>query len=253
MGGINCRLRALSRTIFNGALTTAASRCACAAGRPTSTAARRSRSRTTTSATPRERPHARGAAPAEDHQRDEVARSPGRASSAGRSCPWNAPKTLKTDMLGYAIGTALSGSAQTEILKLRAASRCPARRRRPRRTLRSRRRQGLSPELVLLRRGLRGRRRVRLLGLGLLVRGRRCPRPWTWTPSVAPVLGRALELAIAPPRPVVGVVEALALEVHRDRVEDALDRRVERVQLSTGSSVILCMTSNWWPRSQRYS
>jgi LCP family protein required for cell wall assembly len=35
---------------------------------------------------------------------------------------WNAPKTLKTDMrgpalLGYAIGTALSGSAQTEILK----------------------------------------------------------------------------------------------------------------------------------------
>jgi LCP family protein required for cell wall assembly len=35
---------------------------------------------------------------------------------------WNAPKTLKTDMrgpalLGYAIGTALSGGAQTEILK----------------------------------------------------------------------------------------------------------------------------------------
>ena len=35
---------------------------------------------------------------------------------------WNAPKTLKTDMrgpalLGYAIGTALSGSAKTEILK----------------------------------------------------------------------------------------------------------------------------------------
>jgi LCP family protein required for cell wall assembly len=35
---------------------------------------------------------------------------------------WNAPKTLKTDMrgpslLGYALGTALSGSAQTEILK----------------------------------------------------------------------------------------------------------------------------------------
>ena len=35
---------------------------------------------------------------------------------------WNAPKTLKTDMrgpalLGYAIGTALSGSAQTEVLK----------------------------------------------------------------------------------------------------------------------------------------
>ena len=35
---------------------------------------------------------------------------------------WNAPKTLKTDMrgpalLGYALGTALSGSAKTEILK----------------------------------------------------------------------------------------------------------------------------------------
>ena len=35
---------------------------------------------------------------------------------------WNAPKTLKTDMrgpalLGYAIGTAISGSAQTEVLK----------------------------------------------------------------------------------------------------------------------------------------
>ena len=37
-------------------------------------------------------------------------------------------------------------------------------------------------------------------------------------------------------------------------MEDALDRGVRSgSQLSTGSSVIFCMTSNWWPRSQRYS
>jgi hypothetical protein len=56
------------------------------------------------------------------------------ASSARRLHPlpfisWNAPKTLKTDMrgpalLGYAIGTAISGGAQTEVLK-------PSRRRDP--------------------------------------------------------------------------------------------------------------------------
>jgi LCP family protein required for cell wall assembly len=43
---------------------------------------------------------------------------------------WNAPKTLKTDMrgpalLGYALGTALSGSAKTEILKPSGAAALP--------------------------------------------------------------------------------------------------------------------------------
>jgi LCP family protein required for cell wall assembly len=43
---------------------------------------------------------------------------------------WNAPKTLKTDMrgpalLGYALGTALSGSAKTEILKPSGAATLP--------------------------------------------------------------------------------------------------------------------------------
>jgi LCP family protein required for cell wall assembly len=43
---------------------------------------------------------------------------------------WNAPKTLKTDMrgpalLGYALGTALSGSAKTEVLKPSGAATLP--------------------------------------------------------------------------------------------------------------------------------
>ena len=41
--------------------------------------------------------------------------------------------------------------------------------------------------------------------------------------------------------------------MHRDGVEDALDRASQVWQVVTGSSVIFCMTSNVWPFSQRYS
>ena len=115
---------AASSRASTAASRTAASRCACRAGTTHidgKQALALSRTRHNL-CNPGERPHTR-APPAEGHQRDEVARA---LSPAGfirlPFISWNAPKTIQTDMrgpalLGYAIGTALSGSATTEILK----------------------------------------------------------------------------------------------------------------------------------------
>ena len=67
-------------------------------------------------------------------------------------------------------------------------------------------------------------------------------------------LRRPLELPVAAPGAVVGVVEALALEVDGRRGGNALRPARRSLQLERrGSSVIFCMTSNVVPVSQRYS
>ena len=239
-----------------------------ARARRTSTASRRSpsRARATTRATRSENDLTRARRQQKIISGDEVAR----ASALGGFVrlpliSWNAPEDAadrhgRPGAAGLRVGRALSGSAADR------GAQALGRRTLPdggagltSRTPRSRPTCGASCDgLVLLRGGRRRGLRVRLLDVGSSVsdderrgRGRgRLGRPWTLGRRVlsAPSLRRALELAVAAPGAVVGVVEALALEVDRDGVEDALDRRLAASRSSvTGSSVIFCMTSNWWP------
>src|SRR4051794_3350683 len=140
--------------------------------------------------------------------RSTATRRPGCSSPAdSRRCPTAAP----------------ASTSRTPSSRPRSAASCVSRR------------------LVLLRGLARGGARVlglrgaRLFGLGLRVararvragartvrRGRRRVR------AVRAALAGTLELAVAALGPVVGVVEALALEVHGDGMEDALDRRLAR-------------------------
>ena len=73
------------------------------------------------------------------------------------------------------------------------------------------------------------------------------------SPLRGPLRGGRGGLALAFARAVVGVVEALALEVHRRRVQHALDRHAGVGVVVSVSSLKDCWISNVVPSGRLYS